>query len=71
MFDYYVLCMLEFIVIICDVDNLVLVIEFYGLIKDQYEGMVCSYDIMMDEFNQCLCLKEIYQSKFDVFLNGL
>lgn len=67
MLVYYVLCMFEFVFIICDVDNLVKVIVFYGLLKDQFEGMFCSYDIMMDELNQCLWLKDIYQFDFDVF----
>lgn len=69
--DYHVSRMPEFIATTCDADNLALAIEFYGPIKDQHEGMARSYDIMMDESNQCLRLKETYQSKFDAFLNGL
>lgn len=65
---YHVSRMPEFVSTTCDADNLAKAIAFYGPLKDQFEGMARSYDIMMDESNQCLRLKDTYQSDFDAFL---
>lgn len=65
---YHVSRMPEFVSTTCDTDNLAMAIEFYGPLKDKFEGMARSYDIMMDESNQCLRLKDTYQANFDAFL---
>ncbi|NVK54403.1 MAG: M1 family metallopeptidase [Alteromonadaceae bacterium] len=69
--DYHVSRMPEFLSTSCDSDNLSKAIAFYGPIKDNHEGMARSYEIMMDESNQCLRLKDTYQDKFNAFLSSL
>ena len=68
--DYHVSRMPEFVSTTCSADNLKMAKAFYTPIKDKYEGMARSYEIMLDESNQCLRLKNAYQSDFDEFLAG-
>jgi len=66
--DYHVSRMPEFVSTSCRAENVAMAVEFYTPIKEQYEGMARSYDIMLDESNQCLRLKDTYQEEFNQFL---
>ena len=66
--DYHVSRMPEFVSTTCSADNLEMAKEFYASIKDKHEGMARSYEIMLDESNQCLHLKDTYQQDFDNYL---
>ena len=41
---------------------------FYAPIHGQHQGMTRGVEIMQDESNQCLRLKEAFQKDFDAFL---
>ena len=66
--DYHVSRMPEFVSTSCSAENLDMAKAFYEPIKDKYEGMARSFDIMLDESNQCLRLKATYQKDFNKFL---
>ena len=66
--DYHVSRMPEFVSTSCSAENLDMAKAFYEPIKDKYEGMARSFDIMLDESNQCLRLKATYQEDFNKFL---
>ena len=66
--DYHVSRMPEFVSTTCSAENLDMAKAFYTPIKDKHEGMARSFDIMLDESNQCLRLKATYQEDFNKFL---
>ncbi|CAD5270090.1 Aminopeptidase [Alteromonas sp. 38] len=66
--DYHVSRMPEFVSTTCSAENLDMAKTFYEPIKDEHEGMARSFDIMLDESNQCLRLKATYQEDFNKFL---
>ena len=66
--DYHVSRMPEFVSTSCSAENLDMAKAFYEPTKDKYEGMARSFDIMLDESNQCLRLKATYQKDFNKFL---
>ena len=66
--DYHVSRMPEFVSTSCSAENLDMAKAFYEPTKDKYEGMARSFDIMLDESNQCLRLKATYQEDFNKFL---
>ena len=66
--DYHVSRMPEFVSTTCSAENLDMAKAFYTPIKDKHEGMARSFDIMLDESNQCLRLKATYQKDFNKFL---
>ena len=66
--DYHVSRMPEFVSTTCSADNLKMAEAFYTPIKDKYEGMARSYEIMLDNSKQCLRLKQTYQDDFNQFL---
>lgn len=66
--DYHVSRMPEFVSTTCSAENLEMAKTFYEPIKDEHEGMARSFDIMLDESNQCLRLKATYQEDFNKFL---
>jgi aminopeptidase N len=66
--DYHVSRLPEFVSTTCSAENLDMAKAFYTPIKDKHEGMARSFDIMLDESNQCLRLKATYQEDFNKFL---
>ena len=66
--DYHVSRMPEFVSTTCSAENIDMAKAFYTPIKDEHEGMARSFDIMLDESNQCLRLKATYQKDFNKFL---
>jgi alanyl aminopeptidase len=66
--DYHISRMPEFVSTTCSAENLDMAKAFYTPIKDKHEGMARSFDIMLDESNQCLRLKATYQEDFNKFL---
>lgn len=67
--DYHVSRMPEFVSTTCSAENLAMAVKFYTPIKEKYEGMARSYDIMLDESNQCMRLKDTYQEDFNKLLS--
>lgn len=67
--DFHVSRMPEFLSTTCDIDNLNLAKAFYEPIKDNYQGMARSYDVMLDNTQQCLRLKDTFQEDFNRYLS--
>lgn len=68
---YHVSRMPEFVSQTCDSDNLAKATAFYSPIKDKHDGMARSFDILLNDTNQCLRLKQAYQSEFDNYLGKM
>jgi hypothetical protein len=66
--DYHVSRRPEFVSTTCSAETLDMAKAVYTPIKDKHEGMARSFDIMLDESNQCLRLKATYQEDFNKFL---
>ncbi len=66
---YHIARMPEFVSNTCDQDNLDKADAFYAPLKEKYEGMARSLEVMQDESKQCISLKNTYQDKFDKYLS--
>ena len=66
--DYHVSRMPEFVSTTCSAENLAMANTFYAPIHSQHQGMSRGVEIMQDESNQCLRLKDAFQKDFDAFL---
>ena len=67
--DYHVSRMPEFVSTTCDTKNLNLAKAFYAPLKDKHQGMARSYDVMLDNTQQCLRLKETFQEGFNQYVS--
>lgn len=66
--DYHVSSMPEYVSSTCSVENLNMANAFYADIMSKHEGMSRGVEIMQDESQQCLRLKDAFQQDFDNFL---
>ena len=67
--DYHVSRMPEFVSTTCDTKNLNLAKAFYAPLKDKHQGMARSYDVMLDNTQQCLRLKDTFQEGFNHYVS--
>lgn len=66
--SFHLARMPEFVSNTCSKDNIALATTFYESRMAKYEGMSRSFDVAMESSNQCVALKERYQSTFNKFL---
>ncbi|GAB3026446.1 M1 family metallopeptidase [Bowmanella dokdonensis] len=66
--SYHIGRMPEFVSSSCDQHNVQLARAFYPGRMEKFDGMARSFEVAMDEANQCLALKDRFQAEFTRYL---